>query len=211
MGYHIVRRGGTKLASCVAYALPGKQILKIDLARKAIVIKGCVPGKPGSVVEVTPAKIVSAYLMGLMFPLLSAMLHVTPKADILPEVAYLLAAVHHLQLLCKCAQQSGDKQQGLKRTVRSDAAVGKQRVANCKWQGCACGSMLVGCFLLLADRRGVGDKREPVLVAFSGQQQETNSFWCAVAGKLAERSIVQRASSYFGLLTGNAVLHEWAC
>eukprot|EP00967_Tisochrysis_lutea_P039161 scaffold46975_cov16-Tisochrysis_lutea.AAC.3 len=86
MGYHIVRRGGTKLASCVAYALPGKQILKIDLARKAIVIKGCVPGKPGSVVEVTPAKIVSAYLMGLMFPLLSAMLHVTPKADILPEV-----------------------------------------------------------------------------------------------------------------------------
>uniref|UniRef100_A0A7S3VGR8 Large ribosomal subunit protein uL3c n=1 Tax=Dunaliella tertiolecta TaxID=3047 RepID=A0A7S3VGR8_DUNTE len=35
-----------------------QEILKIDLARKAIVIKGCVPGKPGSVVEVTPAKIV---------------------------------------------------------------------------------------------------------------------------------------------------------
>ena len=36
------------------------QILKIDLERMAIVIKGCVPGKPGSLVEVTPAKIVSA-------------------------------------------------------------------------------------------------------------------------------------------------------
>lgn len=34
------------------------QVLKVDLERKAIVIKGSVPGKPGAVVEVMPAKIV---------------------------------------------------------------------------------------------------------------------------------------------------------
>jgi len=32
------------------------------MERRAIVIKGCVPGKPGSLVEVTPAKIVSGIL-----------------------------------------------------------------------------------------------------------------------------------------------------
>jgi large subunit ribosomal protein L3 len=34
------------------------QILKIDEARSAVVIKGSVPGKPGSVVELRIAKIV---------------------------------------------------------------------------------------------------------------------------------------------------------
>ncbi|KAJ9525316.1 hypothetical protein QJQ45_020858 [Haematococcus lacustris] len=35
-----------------------QQILKIDSVRKAIVVKGCVPGKPGSIVEVRVAKVV---------------------------------------------------------------------------------------------------------------------------------------------------------
>ena len=35
------------------------QVLKVDPTRQAIVIKGCVPGKPGTIVEVTQAKIVS--------------------------------------------------------------------------------------------------------------------------------------------------------
>jgi large subunit ribosomal protein L3 len=32
------------------------QILKIDAARSALVVKGAVPGKPGNVLEITPAK-----------------------------------------------------------------------------------------------------------------------------------------------------------
>lgn len=34
------------------------QVLKIDTAKKAIVVKGSVPGKAGNIVEVSPAKIV---------------------------------------------------------------------------------------------------------------------------------------------------------
>jgi hypothetical protein len=37
---------------------PAAQVLKVDSARKAIVIKGTVPGKAGSIVEIMPAKIV---------------------------------------------------------------------------------------------------------------------------------------------------------
>lgn len=37
---------------------PGLQVLKVDLERKAIIVKGSVPGKAGNVLEITPAKIV---------------------------------------------------------------------------------------------------------------------------------------------------------
>lgn len=37
---------------------PGLQILKVDLERKAIIVKGSVPGKAGNVLQITPAKIV---------------------------------------------------------------------------------------------------------------------------------------------------------
>ena len=33
------------------------QILKVDLERQAIVIKGNIPGKPGNLIEMTQAKI----------------------------------------------------------------------------------------------------------------------------------------------------------
>ena len=33
-------------------------ILKVDTERQAIVVSGTVPGKPGNLVEITPAKIV---------------------------------------------------------------------------------------------------------------------------------------------------------
>ncbi len=38
--------------------LPCPQILKIDNERKAIIVKGSVPGKPGTVLEIMTAKIV---------------------------------------------------------------------------------------------------------------------------------------------------------
>jgi large subunit ribosomal protein L3 len=34
------------------------QVLKVDAERGAIVIKGCIPGKSGNVLEITKAKIV---------------------------------------------------------------------------------------------------------------------------------------------------------
>lgn len=37
---------------------PALQILKVDTERNALVIKGCVPGKPGSIIEITQAKVV---------------------------------------------------------------------------------------------------------------------------------------------------------
>eukprot|EP00798_Chlamydomonas_sp_ICE-L_P031671 gene31671-6873_t len=33
-------------------------ILKVDVERKAIVVKGSVPGKPGALLEIIPAKMV---------------------------------------------------------------------------------------------------------------------------------------------------------
>ena len=34
------------------------QVLMVDVERRALVVKGSVPGKPGTVVEVTPGKVV---------------------------------------------------------------------------------------------------------------------------------------------------------
>lgn len=34
------------------------QVVKVDLEKRALVVKGSVPGKPGNVVTVTPAKVV---------------------------------------------------------------------------------------------------------------------------------------------------------
>ena len=36
--------------------LPPPQVLMVDVERGAIVVKGSVPGKPGNVVEIAPAK-----------------------------------------------------------------------------------------------------------------------------------------------------------
>lgn len=33
------------------------QVLKVDLERRAIVVKGSVPGKPGNILEIAPAKV----------------------------------------------------------------------------------------------------------------------------------------------------------
>lgn len=38
------------------------QVLKVDLERKAIVVKGSVPGKPGNILEIAPAKVRSGVL-----------------------------------------------------------------------------------------------------------------------------------------------------
>lgn len=34
------------------------QVLMVDMERRALVVKGSVPGKPGSVIEITPGKLV---------------------------------------------------------------------------------------------------------------------------------------------------------
>lgn len=41
------------LPQCVQHPV---QILKIDPSLRALVVKGAVPGKPGNVLEITPAK-----------------------------------------------------------------------------------------------------------------------------------------------------------
>lgn len=42
----------------VRATVKNQTVLKVDLERKAIVVKGVIPGKAGGVLEITPAKLV---------------------------------------------------------------------------------------------------------------------------------------------------------
>lgn len=54
-----MRSGNSQVIQYLSFAYAhGVQVIKVDEERGAIVVHGCVPGKPGNVLEITPAKIV---------------------------------------------------------------------------------------------------------------------------------------------------------
>lgn len=53
-GACVCEKAGSKCAEMEVYL----QVLMIDVEKRAVVVKGSVPGKPGCAVEVTPNKVV---------------------------------------------------------------------------------------------------------------------------------------------------------